>query len=1749
MFFGIGCRRWFRYLSTPLLGTLALTLVIQAGPSRLHFEKVVTEDGGAINLVNCILQDSIGFMWFGTQDGLYRYDGFTLTSYKSAAGNPGESLSDNFVRAIAEDGQGRLWIGTMNGGLNRFDPSSRRFTHYRDDPELGKTLGAPSITDVATDRDGTLWIGTSRGLIHFDPEREALLEIYDATPGRPARLSHEHITHLHQDRAGLIWIGTHDGLNRLDPSAGSIEIYRQGPAEANGLSHRLISSIHEDGRGALWIGTGSVGVGVAGDGGGLNRLDPVTGRIVQFRHDPNDPRSLGDDRVTSLSGDGQGRIWIGSAGGLSVYDPRTDLFATHRPETADLNSLDHQDITALYHDGGSLLWIGSFGGLNQLNLDAQKFARHVLPSDADSGGSAPLCFHETTDNQIWVGSRGDGLHHYNLETGESTAYRHDPNDPHSISDNQALCIYRDPRRNVFWVGTKGGGLNRFDPETGRFKAYRRTNRSGDINGDDVRFIVPGENGSLWIGGWESGLSRFHPERRRFEVFQHDPENPHSISHNSAIAMIPTDDGAYWVGLYGGGLNRFDPVTGQAIAYMNDPNDPTSLGHNSVSSLLIDSCGALWVGLHGGGLNKAEPLEGMPPGEDLAFRRFSPAYENDLLSVTSMMEDAQGRLWLGAHKGVYCFDPKTETFRTFTERDGVLATGYLIGAFHRGRRGDFYLGGLNGFSVFRPEEFRSTLTPPRLTLTDFLLFNQSARLTGEDPESPLKQPIYDTERLTLSHRDYVFSFEFAAFEYADPRSVRYAYKLEGFDKEWVDATPRKRFASYTNLAAGDYVFHVKAVNKSGAWTDPGIALPVKVLPAPWLSWQAILLYCLIAAGLAARYVARQGMMLRYERSVNQRLKQIDNLKDEFLANTSHELRTPLNGIIGLAASLVDGIAGPLPEKARHNLGMIVSSGKRLSSLVNDILDFAKLKNRTLELRRRPVDFHAVAEMVTALSRPLLGDGNTRLVNRTPRDLPLVDADEDRLLQIMHNLVSNAIKFTDRGQVTIDAGIEDGRLVASVADTGIGIPEDRQERIFRSFEQADASTARVYGGAGLGLSITRRLVELHGGRIEVESEPDRGSVFRFNLPLAKTETASIESPAPSPPRLGESLPIQPQPFSQSTPCNSPNQSGFRILIVDDEAVNRQVLVDILARDYRVEQAANGPEALRLLEADPDFDLVLLDIMMPRMSGYEACRQLRQKRSVHELPIIFLTAKIQTANLVEGLAAGGNDYLTKPIEKDELLARVQTHLSLLALNRGLEREVAERTQELDAKNRALAAKCQELETFDQIVKAINAEFELKKLFEILLEQGRTLFPQAERAFLLLYHGGVRRYRFAAAAGCALDGLTKLELTREAAIRRYANQEDRRGEGVYICPAFRKRRPSAALTDQPTPAALIAMTVPLEDELAGLLILENLEDSEAFNESDIEKLTRFREHAVSAVAKAKALENLLDAQKELVKSAHLSGMAEIATEVLHNVGNILNSVKISIHMIQRTLGERHSLAFFQRVVDLLLEHENDLAGFFAENARSRRLPAALREIQEKWRSRDKKLAVESERLEESVEHVIAVLREQQRYALTRGWSMEPNDLNQLVRDSLHNESYLLRAKNIQVVERLTQLPLVRVDKAKFGRLLFYLLKNAWEAIEARDETEEPGRIQVRTRVEPDGARLEIVDNGAGIAPEHLSRLFDHGFTTKRKSQGFGLHYCANAVKEMSGAIKIEPNPEGEGARVTLFFPAARLTALAAAG
>ncbi|MCP4610030.1 MAG: response regulator, partial [Planctomycetes bacterium] len=1294
-----------------ILGFFLLEPVHAQSSENIRFERISIEQGLSQITIMGILQDKQGFMWFATQEGVNKYDGYQFTVYRNEPDN-NKSLRHNYVRTILEDSGGNIWIGTNGGGLSKFDRKAEALTHYLNQEDNPRSISNNYVYSIFEDDAGSMWIGTDGGLNKLD-QKTGIFTHYMHQADNPKSISQNEVRSIFEDSKGNLWIGTEGGgLNRFDRIKQTFTSYLNQPDNPMSLSNNTVRSIFEDSKGNLWIGT---------YGGGINRFDRKTEVFTQYLHQPDNPRSLSDNSVFSIYEDGGGTMWIGTKDGLNKFDRDAGTFTIYKNQPDNPQSLSDNSVYSIFEDVGGNLWIGTFGGgLNKFNRKAvDSFIHYQNQSDNPNSlnNNFVWSIYGDSEDNLWIGTYGGGLNKFSRKTGTFSHYLHQPGNPKSLSHNFVFATIEDVEGNL-WIGTEDG-LNRFDRKSESFTLYEnQADNPGSLSNNFVYKLLDDSKGNLWIGTYGGGLNKFDRKREKFTHYRSQEDNPNSLSNDIVMSLLEDSEGNLWVGTYIG-LNKFDHNKETFTNYLHQENNPKSLCNNHVLTMLENTDGNLWIGTDRGltFFNKK--------AETFACYREKDGLPN--ATIYGVLNDDKGNLWLSTNKGIAKFNPKTRTSTNYDPKDGLQSNEFSHGAYYKDKTGRMYFGGIDGFNEFHPNNIWDNTYIPPVSITDFMLFNKSvdvAKTGMESDEFQLGQHINFTEDIILDYTDYIFAFEFSVLNYRQSVKNQFAYKLEGFDKDWVETDYRHRRVTYTDLSHGDYTFKVKGANDDGYWNKEGASIKMTILPPPWLTWWAYSLYTLAILGLIFWFIQWQRGKVKQkqkeldrEKQVSARLIQLDKLKDEFLANTSHELRTPLNGIIGIAESLIDGVDEWSVKRTRANLGMIASSGRRLASLVDDILDFSKMQNRTLELSTKPVDLRSLVDIVLATSKVLVGDKDVSIVNDIGSDTPSADADENRLQQIMFNLIGNGIKFTETGTVKISTTQKDNRLIVSVSDTGIGIPKEKYSQIFESFEQADGDTSRVYGGTGLGLAVTKQLVELHGGEIWVDSIEGKGSTFSFSLPISGEEAPEheIEERPVAKIQLATSLAAKPIRDMPEIDDIAPVDGDFNILIVDDDPINLQVLSNHLSlQSYNIEMASNGPEALKMLEGDHKFDLILLDIMMPKMSGYEVTEKLRMRHGQHELPIIFLTAKNQVADLITGFSAGGNDFLTKPISKAELLSRVKTHLQLLDINRNLERKVRDRTEEINKQKEEISTQR------DQIVKARDAlwgEMELAKKIQTVL------------------------------------------------------------------------------------------------------------------------------------------------------------------------------------------------------------------------------------------------------------------------------------------------------------------------------------------------------------------------------------------------------------------------------------------------
>ena len=1276
-------------------------------PNFIRFKHLLNEDSDvSVGSVLSIFQDDIGLMWIGGRAGLARYDGYDFTTYIHDVNDPG-SLGGNTINDITQDHQGNLWVATQ-AGLERYDYETNTFSHYRHNPTDPSSIVDNLIMGLFVDSKGTLWLNTKGGLNQYNPETDNFTR-YPRNESE-SKLAGEYVLDMDEDENGIYYLATGYGFKKWNPKTGEINVYTAEGNNPWNMPHTLCRSVHIDSRQRIWTGTEK----------GLARFYPDAEKFVFYPTELDPPGATSGDSTWDVLEDSRGVLWVTTDGqGLNYLNPNSDKLKTALYRPNDPDSLSSDVVRVVFENSHGDIWAGNYpSGVNIFERYGSEFRTQRKTSDGPESLSVGnvRSIYENEDGNLWLATDAGGLNFFDSKTLTYTHYRHDPNDDNSIGSDDVMWVMGD-NAGWIWTATWSSGINRFNPKTGQFKRY-----GGDLGVPNSSLtthtwaVHQGQaSGIVWIANLGGGVARYWPETDSFTFLLHE-KGEGTLPDGQVWVAIEDKDGYLWVGTRKG-LGRKNPHDDIFMNFVHDSEDPTSLKNDNILSLYIDSKHRLWIGTQGGGLNLYHP-------ETETFS--SIGSREGLISdvIRSIVEDDNGTIWVGTDKGLSSYNPETNQFKNYDKNNGLQGNNFNIGAAFKARNGDLIFGGVEGFSRFNPNAVVPNSYLPPIVFTDFLVSNKPVQIGGENPV--IEKSILTANSITLNYWQNIFSITYSGLSYRIPERNQYAYKLEGFDTDWHYVN-NERKATYTNLDAGEYTFHVKAANNEGIWNDEIKSIKIYVAAPPWKTWWAYSLYILAILSFITWYVINNKRKLELERSVVQRLKSLDKHKDEYLANTSHELRTPLFGIIGLAESLIESLQNIISKMDLNNLTMIVESGRRLSTIVEDVLDFSNIQNHTLKINKKAVDLSVITKFITLMCQPLVAVNKIKIVSNIPSDFPPIIADEDRLQQILHNLIGNAIKFTEQGTITIDAVEKENDIMISVADTGIGIAKRDHEKLFDSYTQLDEAQTRTRGGTGLGLAITKRLIELHGGKIWLESDLGKGTTFYFSLPKGNVTSAEIATFKLSD-RVADKIKVSgyssdsvlngedPKRFNTSKQASKPEiesiankkiqqkNQRFRILVADDEPVNRRVIRNHLASyHYQVIEAINGREALDIINGKQNIDLLILDVMMPLMSGYEVCQEIRKYHSKLNLPIIFITAKFQEEDILHGFKHGANDFLSKPISRTELLTRVELHIQLLEAGRDMEKKISERTEDLKIAN----SKLKELSQSDPLTGLNNRRF----------------------------------------------------------------------------------------------------------------------------------------------------------------------------------------------------------------------------------------------------------------------------------------------------------------------------------------------------------------------------------------------------------------------------------------------------------
>lgn len=1232
------------------------------------FNNITVENDLSNNKVNCILEDSFGFIWLGTEDGLNRFDGYEIKIYRH---KPDEknTISSNDIWSLFEDKNGFIWIGTKAGEINKYDPRLDKFESWK----VGLTENVEnSITSIFKDSQNNLWIGTYRnGLYLFDTDKNTFTN-WNYHPEKANSISNNYITSISEDDKGTLWISTYNGLNKLNKSQSekSFTRYYHNPKELSTLSNNLIWRIirSKKDKNKFWLGTAN----------GLDFYNSDNPTFTRFKIPFEQKLQFGASvsSVVEENSDAGGYYWIGTYAGLVKFNSESKEFTRYRHQENSAFSLINDQINAMIKDRSGVIWIATENGISYFSGKEVRFNNVIsttLPLNKfkEMGAANVTSIIEDDKSGLIVGST-EGL--FFLDNKHNIISFPDIN-------TWTLCKSKNSK---IWIGTYGQGLKEFN-------TLNKTIKQVEIETDFIlpsfyryiKSICQDKKGYLWIGFWGSGLVRYNPDKNEFRAWINKPGDSLSLSYNDVWSIIEDKFGNIWIGTNGGGINLVDQQAGlsdkttERFIRLSTSSIKNKLSSNTIYTLLESknprvnknpSSTVIWAGT-ANGLNKITFTDAELLNKNKTLNVSVRVYttENGLPdnSVKSIVEDDNGNLWIATSNGLSEFNPVEEEFVNFSTADGLNSNNFNSGAGFKAKNGTIFLGSSKGLNVFNPSTIiRSDYAPP-VFITDFQLFNKSVAV-GDD--SPLKENIIYTDQILLSHDQNICSFQFTALDFNSPKSIKYAYKMEGFDKDWIQAGSR-RYAAYTNLPPGNYTFKVKATNSDGVWNEKFTSVNV-IINQPWwkTGWAYLLYLMIVVLGLfAIRRFELNRTKLRNELKMRefeaQKMKEIENVKSRFFANLSHEFRTPLMLIKGPIEQLKNG---KVNGSTSDYYDLIYRNTEKLHHLIDQLLELTQLEAEAIPVKAKKENIVTILRGLFYSFKSIADQKNISLDFFTYDTSINAWIDRDKLEKIINNLLSNAIKFTpDGGLISLNilnSKIGDDEFAeVKISDTGIGIAPEKLDRIFDRFYQIDDSFGRNYGGSGIGLSLVKELVDLHRWNIIVESEKGKGTTFTLKIPLRDNYLSPnqiIENDKNEIEVLDKiiSETIIADKVNESILWDSElNKSVPSILIVEDSSDVREYIYSLLQNDYNIFQA-DSAEAGITKAGDLMPDLIISDIMMPGTDGLEFCRQIKSNLQTSHIPVILLTAKVSKQNKIEGLETGADDYVTKPFDFAELSARIK-------------------------------------------------------------------------------------------------------------------------------------------------------------------------------------------------------------------------------------------------------------------------------------------------------------------------------------------------------------------------------------------------------------------------------------------------------------------------------------------------------------
>jgi signal transduction histidine kinase/ligand-binding sensor domain-containing protein/DNA-binding response OmpR family regulator len=1207
-------------------------------------KKISTTNGLSNSVVYSIIQDKLGFIWFATEDGLNRYDGYNFKTYRHDPSDA-NSISGNFIQSLYCDKTGNLWIGTSDKGLNKFNYTTNKFERFVHNPAQPHSIANNDIVSIVPGYSGNLWIASYRGGVNsYSPQTGKFYHFKSIL--KQAKTPHYlKAMCLKEASNKILWVGTQgNGLFAYNLTNQKTKTYNN--LSNSNLPSNTIEALFEDSYHNMWIGTNK-GLAIINSNGTF--ISPASLSLFY------------NVEIFTIYSDHNNTIWMGTDRGILKFNLNDFLNSSkkitveHIEEAPNETGLSYSSVRSIFEDKNRNIWIGTYtGGINLINFFPEKF-RLITKEQGNNSLSYNkvwgMC--EDKSGNYWIGTDGGGINVFNRNFKKIKEI----NTRSGLSDNAILSAFCDSE-GLLWFGSFKGGVNCINPRTYAIKQYQyKQGQANGLSDNNIRAIYESRDKRIWLGTDAGGLCCFDKKTASFRTFS---TKNSGISYDAIRSIIQDKNGILWLGSYGEGLNRFNEQKNEFKIYKHYEGDSTSIIGNTIQALHLDKKERLWIGT----------TEGISLFNPKTNTFTSYTERNGLINnnVLAILEDKESNLWISTNRGISKFNYDKKTFENYDLNDGLQAGQYLAGAAFISSDGHMFFGGTNGLNIFKPEKILRNILIPEIHFTSFLLFNQPVPIRDNKFEdSPLEKSISITKSIELKHNQSIFTFDFVALNFGYSEKTQYSYILEGAENNWNNVG-NKHSATYRNLKPGKYLFRVRATNPDGVWSSKSSNIEVIIQPAFWQTWWAkiiyILLFIALLYGILQIYTFRMRTIsrLRIERLERQKSEELNQAKLQFFTNISHEFRTPLTLIVGPLEKLISAETDP---QQRKQFSMMHRNANRLLRLVNQLMDLRKTEREQMFLKVQNIDLIEFINDIIFSYEELSLQKSIILKFIHSEEQCMAWFDPEFLDKILFNLLSNAYKYTpEKGIITIQLESQSSQFIQiTVADTGRGISPNDLEKIFGRFYQASNSANSLQKGSGIGLHLSQTLIELHHGKIWAKSEINKGTSFTLQFPRSKESYTKHEiSKETYYKQAQENLRLlaEVDSFDIEPVTTKVQKHKYTVLIVEDDYDIRQYIKQELADIYNIKEAENGKEGIKMAtEYQPN--IIISDVMMPEMDGIEMCKQIKEEINTSHIPIILLTAKSSIESRILGLENGADSYIPKPFNPQHLKIRVTKLIEL--------------------------------------------------------------------------------------------------------------------------------------------------------------------------------------------------------------------------------------------------------------------------------------------------------------------------------------------------------------------------------------------------------------------------------------------------------------------------------------------------------